>query len=206
LGNKIDATHPDEGGSSFYVDGVHYFPNGFIAAADVNVTSNLAYRQQFSDSIQQAISPEERSQVFVNKDHNEYSYDFIARTQATSLPNSRVRIRELPSITLEKRPSLLSFFERFPVYFSFEAGAGGLSRKETVDDLTAFRSEVGGDPLISPSIVQRLDFYPRVQIPLYFWRVSDSFGRRARDVLLKLSRPGKPVCTQPQPHEGLWRI
>ena len=73
LGNKIDATHPDEGGSSFYVDGVHYFPNGFIAAADVNVTSNLAYRQQFSDSIQQAISPEERSQVFVNKDHNEFS-------------------------------------------------------------------------------------------------------------------------------------
>jgi len=180
LGNKVDATHPDEGGSSLYVDGVHYFPNGFIAAADVNVTSNLAYRQQFSDGIQQAISPEERSQVFVNKDHNDYSYDLLARSQVTSLPNSRVRIRELPSITFEKRASPVSFFKSLPVYFSFEAGAGGLSRKETVDDLTAFRNEVGGDPLISPSIVQRLDLHPRVQIPLYFFGVSVTATAGAR--------------------------
>lgn len=172
FGHKEDAEHPDEGGSSLYVDGVHYFPNGFIAAADVNVTSNLAYRQQFSDSIQQAISPEERSQVFVNKDHNEYSYDFIARSQVTSLPNSRIRIRELPSITFEKRASPLSFFKSLPVYFSFEAGGGGLSRKETVDDLTAFRNDVGGEPIITPSIVQRLDVHPRVQIPFYFGGVS----------------------------------
>ena len=65
---RADVDHPDQGGSSFYAEGVHYFPNGFIAAADVNVTSNLAFRQVFSDNIQQAISPEERSQVFVNKD------------------------------------------------------------------------------------------------------------------------------------------
>jgi LPS-assembly protein len=180
LGNKVDATHPDEGGSSFYVDGVHYFPNGFIAAADVNVTSNLAYRQQFSDSIQQAISPEERSQVFVNKDHDDYSYDFIARSQVTSLPNSRVRIRELPNITFEKRASPLSYFKSWPVYFSFEAGAGGLSRKETVDDLVTFRNEVGGNPLISPSIVQRLDLHPRVQIPLYFFGISVTATAGAR--------------------------
>ena len=47
LGPKEDAQHPNQGGSSLYVEGVHYFPNGFIAAADVNVTSNLSYRQVF---------------------------------------------------------------------------------------------------------------------------------------------------------------
>jgi LPS-assembly protein len=71
FGPNADAEHPDQGGSSFYVEGVHYFKNGFIAAADVNITSNLAFRQVFSDNIQQAISPEETSQVFVNKDYNE---------------------------------------------------------------------------------------------------------------------------------------
>jgi LPS-assembly protein len=172
LGQKADATHPDQGGSSLYVDGVHYFPNGFIAAADVNVTSNLAYRQVFSDSIQQAISPEERSQVFVNRDYNDYSFNFLARSQVTSLPNSRIRIRELPSVTLEKRASAPGFFKNFPIYYSFEAGAEGVSRKETVDDLIAFRRDAGGDPIVSPSIVQRLDFHPRVQIPLYFFGVS----------------------------------
>ena len=168
LGNKADAEHPDQGGSSFYVDGVHYFPNGFIAAADVNITSNLAYRQVFSDNIQQAISPEERSQVFVNKNHGSYSFNFLARTQVTSLPTSRIRIRELPSISIEKRPGLLSFLKRLPVYFSFEGTAGGMSRKETVEDLIAFRAEVGGEPIIAPSLVQRLDFHPRVQVPLTF--------------------------------------
>lgn len=172
LGHKADATHPDQGGSSFYVEGVHYFPNGFIAAADVNVTSNLAYRQVFSDSIQQAISPEERSQVFVNKDLNEYSFNFIARSQVTNLPNSRIRIRELPGVSIDKRATPLDFIKKIPVYYSFEGSAEGVSRKETVDDLIAFRHDVGGDPIVSPSIVQRLDYHPRLQVPLNFFGIS----------------------------------
>lgn len=181
FGPKEDATHPDQGGSSLYVEGVHYFPNGFIAAADVNITSNLAFRQIFSDSIQQAISPEERSQVFVNKNHSDYSFNLLARTQVTSLPTSRIRIRELPGITIEKRPSLLSFLKKLPVYFSFEGGAEGLSRKESVDDLVAFRNEVGGDPIISPSMVQRFDFHPRVALPINFagFSITATAGARA---------------------------
>ena len=180
LGPKADANHPDQGGSSFYVEGVHYFPNGFIAAADVNITSSLTFRQVFSDSIQQAISPEERSQVFVNKDYNAYSFNFLARSQVTSLPNARIRIRELPSVTIEKRASPLNFIKKLPIYFSYEAGAEGVSRKEAVGDLIAFRRDAGGDPIISPSIVQRLDFHPRVQIPLYFFGVSVTATAGAR--------------------------
>ncbi len=181
LGPKEDATHPDQGGSSFYIDGVHYFPNGFIAAADVNITSNLAYRQVFSDSIQQAISPEELSQVFVNKNHKDYSFNLLARTQVTSLPTSRIRIRELPGISIEKRPSLLSFLKKLPVYFSYEGSAGGLSRKETVNDLTSFIDQVGGNPIVSPSLVQRLDFHPRVALPFSFagFSITATAGARA---------------------------
>src|SRR6185503_8243471 len=129
FGPEASEANPDQGGSSFYVEGVHYFKNGFTAAADVNITSNLAFRQVFSDNIQQAISPEETSQVFVNKDHNEYSFNFLARTQVSSLTNSRIRIRESPSVTIDKRPTILSFLEKLPVYFSFEGAAEGVSRK-----------------------------------------------------------------------------
>jgi LPS-assembly protein len=168
FGEKENAEHPDQGGSSFYADGVHYFPNGFLAAADINITSNLAFRQIFSDNIQQAISPEERSQVFVNKNAGDYSFNFLARNQVTALPNARIRIRNLPSIELQKRPSPLSFFEKLPVYFSFEGALEGVSRKETVDDLATFRLEAGGEPLITPSVVQRLDVNPTFSVPLYF--------------------------------------
>lgn len=180
FGPEADETHPDQGGSSFYIEGVHYFPNGFTAAADVNITSNLAFRQIFSDSIQQAISPEETSQVFVNKNHNEYSFNFLARSQVSSLPNARIRIRELPSVSIDRRPSPLSFLKKLPVYFSFEGSAEGVSRKETVEDLATFRNEVGGEAIISPTIVQRLDFHPRLELPLHFsgWSLTATGGGR----------------------------
>lgn len=198
LGTKADATHPDQGGSSFYVEGVHYFPNGFIAAADVNITSNLAFRQIFSDSIQQAISPEERSQVFVNKNHGNYSFNFLARTQVTSLPTSRIRIRELPSISIEKRPGLLSFIKKLPVYFSFEGTAGGMSRKETVEDPVAFADEVGGDAIISPSLVQRLDFHPRVQVPIHFagFNITATAGSRVTFYSNSIDPANRSVLSQ----------
>jgi LPS-assembly protein len=180
FGPSADAAHPDQGGSSLYVEGVHYFKNGFVAASDVNITSNLAFRQVFSDNIQQAISPEETSQVFVNKDHNEYSFNFLARTQVTSLTNARIRIRQLPSISIDKRPAILSFLKALPVYFSFSGSADGVSRKETVEDAVQFVSDVGGNPIITPSIVQRLDLHPRFELPLSFagWSFTASAAGR----------------------------
>src|SRR5215213_10263110 len=180
FGPAADATHPDQGGSSLYVDGVHYFKNGFTAVADVNITSNLAFRQVFSDNIQQAISPEETSQVFINKDHDDYSFNFLARTQVTSLTNARIRMRQLPSVSFEKRPTILSFFKNLPLYFSFSGSADGVSRKETVEDQVQFVNDVGGNPIISPSIVQRLDLHPRFELPLNFagWTITASGAGR----------------------------
>ncbi|HEX6718954.1 MAG TPA: putative LPS assembly protein LptD, partial [Pyrinomonadaceae bacterium] len=180
FGPSADAAHPDQGGSSLYVDGVHYFKNGFIAVADVNITSNLAFRQVFSDNIQQAISPEETSQVFINKDYNEYSFNFLARTQVTSLTNARIRIRQLPSISIDRRPAIVSFFKSLPLYFSFTGAADGVSRKETVEDSVQFVNDVGGNPIISPSIVQRLDLHPRFELPLNFagWSITASGNGR----------------------------
>jgi len=181
FGPKASATNPDQGGSSFYIDAVHYFPNGFLVAADVNITSSLAFRQVFSDSIQQAISPEERSQVFLNKNYHAYSLNLRLNSQATSLQNSQIRIRELPSITLDRRPSPLRWLEKLPVYFSFESGVEGVSRKETAGDLALFRQEAGRDPITTPSIVQRFDFHPSLTLPLSFagWSLTATAGARA---------------------------
>ncbi|HVF23595.1 MAG TPA: LPS assembly protein LptD, partial [Pyrinomonadaceae bacterium] len=198
FGPAADEAHPDQGGSSFYTEGVHYFKNGFIAAADVNVTSNLAFRQVFSDNIQQAISPEETSQVFINKDHDEYSFNFLARAQVTSLINARIRIRQLPSISIDKRPTILNFLRNLPVYFSFTGSADGVSRKETVEDLTLFINEVGGNPIISPSIVQRLDLHPRFELPLNFagWTMTASGAGRVTFYSNSLEPATRDVLSQ----------
>jgi LPS-assembly protein len=181
FGPKVDADHPDEGGSSFYVDAVHYFPNGFLAAADVNITSSLVFRQVFSDSIQQAISPEERSQVFLNKNHSADSFNFRMNSQATSLQNSQIRIRELPSVSMDRRESPINWFEKVPLYYSFETAAEGVSRKETAADPLLFFVEAGRLPIITPSVVQRLDLHPNISLPLRFggWNVTATGGARA---------------------------
>ncbi|MEP6788462.1 MAG: LPS assembly protein LptD, partial [Acidobacteriota bacterium] len=163
LGHKIDDSHPDQGGSIIYADGVHYFPNGFTAAVDVRLTSNLAFRQEFSDGIQQIISPIEVSQIFINKSWGDYTLNLLSRSQVISIPNVREKTRNLPSINFEKRPEMLSFLKG--VYFSFKTGLEGVSRREEVDDLALYRKMTGTDPVVTPAVVQRFDAYPEVTVP-----------------------------------------
>jgi LPS-assembly protein len=165
FGHGADAQHPDQGGSIVYAEGVHYFPNGFTAAADVRLTSNLAFRQVFSDGIQQIISPIEVSQAFVDKSWNNYTLDLLARSQVISIPNVRIKTRNLPSVNFEKRPSMLSFLPG--VYFGFKTSLEGVSHREDVDDVALYRQQTGYDPVISPVLGQRLDVFPEFMFPLH---------------------------------------
>ncbi len=165
FGPKADAAHPNQGGSTIYADGVHYFPNGFTAAVDVRLTSSLAFRQEFSDGIQQIISPIETSQVFINKSWNDYTLNVLARSQVISIPNVREKTRNLPSISFEKRPSRLPFFQS--AYFSFKASLEGVSRREDVDSVALYRKISGTDPVVTPAVVQRFDIYPQLIVPLH---------------------------------------
>jgi LPS-assembly protein len=164
LGSSASPETPDQGGSILYADGVHYFPNGFTAAADVRLTSNLAFRQVFSDGIQQIISPIEVSQAFVNKSWDNYELNLLARSQVISIPNVRIKSRNLPSVHFEKRPSILSFLS--PLYFSFQTSGEGVSRREEVDDLGLYQQMTGSDPTITPAIGQRLDVFPQFTLPI----------------------------------------
>ncbi len=166
LGQNADAENPDQGGSIIYADGVQYFSNGFVAAADVRLTSNLAFRQVFSDGIQQIISPIEVSQGFVNKSWNNYTFNLLARSQVISIPNVRIKTRNLPSINFDKRPSEISFLKN--VYFSFKTSLEGVSRREEVDDTDLYFQQTGSQPVISPAIGQRFDIHPQVSIPFNF--------------------------------------
>jgi LPS-assembly protein len=163
-GPSASKENPDQGGSMVYADGVQYFPNGFTAAVDVRLTSNLDFRQVFSDGIQQIISPIEVSQAFVNKSWDNYTLNLLARSQVISLSNLRVKTRNLPSVNFEKRASELSFLR--PVYFSFKTSIEGVSRREETDDLALFQKTWGTDPISSPSIGQRFDVYPQLMLPM----------------------------------------
>lgn len=164
FGANADAAHPDQGGSIVYAEGVQYFPNGFTAAVDLRQTSSLAFRQEFSDGVQQIISPIEVSQAFVNKSWGDYTLNFIARRQEISIPNVQQKTRNLPSISFDKRPSRLSFLSG--AYFLFKSSLEGVSRREQVADLDLYAQAAGTrNPVVTPSIVQRFDIYPQLMVP-----------------------------------------
>jgi LPS-assembly protein len=153
---------PDQGGSSFYADTVQYFKNGFVAVADVNVTSNFAFRQVFAENIQQAISPEERSLVYVNRNWRSFTFNaafgeqsaFVTIERNGVLGAGTVKTRKLPSFEISQRSSRIS--ESFGAYFSFDAAVDGVRRTESVGEELSFKS---------PSIVQRFDLGPKITLP-----------------------------------------
>ncbi|HUR99014.1 MAG TPA: LPS assembly protein LptD [Pyrinomonadaceae bacterium] len=178
FGSSASPETPDQGGSVIYAEGVQYFSNGVTAAADVRLTSNLAFRQVFSDGIQQIISPIEISQAFVNKSWNNYELNVLARSQVISIPNVRVKLRNLPSFQFEKRPSMISFLK--PLYFSFQTSAEGVSRREEVDSIPLYQQTTGADPVITPTLTQRFDVFPELTLPIntkYFNFTATAAGR-----------------------------
>ncbi len=166
LGIEESQENPNQGGSLFYADGVQYFPRGYTAVADVRLTSNLDFRQTFSDGIQQIISPIEVSQIYLNKSWNSYTLNLLARSQVISIPNVRIKTRNLPSINFDKRPSEIPFLKN--VYFSFKTSLEGVSRREQVDDVALYRQIAGSEPVNTSKNAQRVDVHPQITAPLNF--------------------------------------
>jgi LPS-assembly protein len=146
---------PDASGSSFYAEAVHNFKNGFTAVADVNITSSFNFRNVFAENVATAISPEERSIFYLNKNWRSYSFNALFGEQSFFIGNQIVKVRQFPAAELNKRATKISL--NFPVYFSLDTSLGGVRRSETSGDRTFLKS---------PSIVQRLDFFPRLTFPL----------------------------------------
>ncbi len=149
----------NQGGSSFYADAVQYFKNGFVAVADVNITSSFQFRQVFSENILTAISPEERSVFYLNKNWRSLSFNAFFGEQSVFIGGVNgdgvVKTRQLPSIELTKRSTKIS--DTLPFYFSFGAAMEGVRRAETSS---------GNFDLKTPSVVQRLDLSPKMTFPL----------------------------------------
>ncbi|MBO0719979.1 MAG: LPS-assembly protein LptD [Blastocatellia bacterium] len=166
---------PNQGGTSFYAHGVERLKDGFIAVADVNLTSSFTFRQIFSRDILAAISPEERTDLYINKNWRNFSFNayfgeqssyiFNQNADADPTKNCRVvqcsgldeivKVRQLPSFEFTERPTKIS--DSLPFYFSFDTALDGVSRTEAAGSVNLLKT---------PSVTERLDFLPRLTIQL----------------------------------------
>jgi LPS-assembly protein len=132
-------------GATVYGEGKSRLGDGWTAAGTLNYTSTLLFRQDWSQSYSETVGSEISSSAFLNKNWSTYTFDVeMSRDQSflnveqyvtnpatgkTSLgPADAVTIRKLPEAELSSRDH--DIFHGLPLWFSFEASSGMLSRYE----------------------------------------------------------------------------
>jgi len=138
---------------------------GFRAVSNVDYLSSFLFRLAFNEVFTQAINSEVKSQLFLSKAYNGFSFggmveryqNFFQTTDATTgqLSNppafNNVQIWHTPSIdasTVDRR------LWRLPLFWSFDASVDGLSRSEP-----GFRTS---------NLLGRFDLTPEISMPLQF--------------------------------------
>jgi LPS-assembly protein len=139
-------------------------PHNWRFVADINELSSLTFRLAFSDTFGEAINSEVRSSTFLTHNFRGFSFNLASlsdRSFLTTNPQTSVSVRNAPAArfgSVEQSP-----FERLPIYFGFDALAGALKR----DDV-GFTPTATFVPIATSNFVPRIEFAPRVTVPLHF--------------------------------------
>ena len=138
---------------------------GFRAVSNIDYLTSFLFRLAFNEVYTQAVNSEVKSQMFISKGSNGFSYGgMVERYQnffQTANPDGTlsnpptfdsIRILHTPSVDAS---SVDRKFLRSPFFWSFDASATGLAR---------------GEPgFQTAGQLGRFDFSPEVSLPLQFW-------------------------------------
>jgi len=165
-----------QGGENVRLSGEARFGHGFRGVADVDYLSSFVFRVVFNEVFTQAVYSEVRSQGFLSKTSQGYSYNaLIERYQNFESTNKG------DVVTILHAPSL-EFFSvdrplgRSPFYWNFDTALEGLSRSEP-----GVTGRSGTEtPFRTAPLVGRFDFSPSISLPLQVagWSLLPSFNVR----------------------------
>ena len=140
-------------------------PDNWRFVTDYNQLSSLTFRLAFADTFGDAVTSEVPSTVFLTKNFGGFSLNFAgsydknfltipqpATSTSPAVPATSVTLRSLPEVrfgSVEQSP-----WSKVPVYFGFDAFADAVGRSDEI--------------IQTPNFVDRVEFAPRVTIPLHF--------------------------------------
>lgn len=143
--NQLSSYSP--AGATVYGVAKSNLGHGWTVAGTLNYTTTLLFRQDWAQSYNEAVGNEIDSSAYLDKSWSTFTFDLVAtRMQAftnveqsfvnsttgkTSLsPADAVTIHKLPEAILSSRDH--SIFANLPVWYSFDASAGFMSRYEPI--------------------------------------------------------------------------
>ena len=160
-----DGTRTPQGGQQQQLVVQSQLPGNWRFVTDYNELSSLTFRLAFADTFGDAVSSEVPSAVFLTNNFKGFSLNFAgnydksfltipfpATPTMPAVPATSVTLRNFPEVrfgSVEQSP-----WSSVPVYFSFDAFADAVGRT---------------DPTMkTPDFVDRVEFAPRVTVPLHF--------------------------------------
>ncbi len=170
----------DQGGEEVRANGEIQLPHGFRGVVDVDYLSSFVFRLAFAESFTLAVNSEVRSNAFLSKAYRGYFFNLDASRYQNFESTQRgdlVTILHAPSVDLGSADHQIG---RSPFYWSYEAAAQGVSRREP--------------QFVTAPLVGRLDLQPRLALPLVAdgWSVRPEIALRDTYYTQRLATSGAP--------------
>jgi LPS-assembly protein len=167
-------------GLNIYFTGRADLGGGWTAAGQVNYVSSFRFRQEWSESFNEAIGSEMHSDGFLNKDFDTYTFDVVASRienfQSTEIQTTNangsfsyqrnaVLLHKLPEADFSSRDH--SIWKNLPVWFSFDSSAGLLYRLSPV-----FEGNTLVNTFETNQFTTRVRFAPHVSTALHWFGIN----------------------------------
>ncbi|MGB7760506.1 MAG: LPS assembly protein LptD [Bryobacteraceae bacterium] len=173
-------------GLNIYAIGRTDLGHGWVGSATANYVSSFDFRQQWSESFNEAIGSEVHSIGSVSRDWSSFRVDVVAARlenfQTTEVPLTQangespavtdaVLIHKLPDVEIEYRDRAI--WKNLPIWFSFYSTAGLLSRSEPIFNANPNLGSPQGNTLYetfrTEDFMPRLEFSPHITSALHLW-------------------------------------
>jgi LPS-assembly protein len=173
-------------GLNVYAIGQLNLGHGWVGTGTANYVSSFDFRQQWSESFNEAIGSEVHSIGSLSRDWSNYRLDVVAARlenfQTTEVPLTQangqtpavtdaVLIHKLPDVELEGRDRAI--WKRLPIWFSFYSAAGLLHRSEPIFNSNPNLGGPQGNTLYetfrTEELMPRLEFSPHITSALHLW-------------------------------------
>ena len=155
-------------GSLFMANGKTDLGHGWLARVELDYITSFGFREQYTDSFNEAVQSETHSVGYVTKHWSYYGINILAQQDVnfqSVTPNDNIIIRKLPEVEFTGREHEMDFLG-MPFWLSFDSSAGLLRRSQPEFQTRQF--------------VDRVDFSPHVSTAFHWdgFQLVPSFGIR----------------------------
>ena len=146
------------------IEGKSDLGKGWEARGDLRYLSSFAFRQQFTQSFDEAVSSESHSVGYVTRHWSDFGFQLVAQRHVnfqSIAPNDEIVLRKLPEVQFITREHEI---RKLPVWVSLDSSYGLERRSQPLFQTRQF--------------VQRVNFEPRIMTALHWhgFDLAPSFG------------------------------